>query len=337
MPQTTPNRRVALALAVLILAAVGLSRHAAAQDADPLFPADPGSWVNSPPLTTESLQGKGAVLWFFEESCPRCREKWPGLLELAAKYRDKPVLFIGVNSGNAWTSVASYAKENRIDWPIIVDSSRQLEQRAGVGEISLQNIHQACILTPEGRLERANFADLDGAAGRALTGAKWNVDPEGIPESLKPAWLAIEFNDFAPTAAIVKRAAGSRKEDEKAAAEKLTAYVEQKMRDEAALVKQLDSAGQAWRAYKGYQAFMERFKGYFAPDSAAARIRELAADEAVKSELVAAKLLENAKKMSLNPRTRSSAVSRLKTLVEQHPDTDAGREAQQILAQLPPS
>jgi thiol-disulfide isomerase/thioredoxin len=329
---TPPLKHITL---ILLLSAIGLApRAAVAQPSDPLLPADPGSWINSPPLTEHTLEGKAAVLWFFEETCPRCRERWPDLLALAAKYREKPIVFIGVNSGNPWTTVAAYAKENRIDWPIIVDPSRQFEQQAGVGEISLQNIYQACVLTPDGRLQRANSADLAGAADRALAGAKWNVEPEGIPDSLRAVWLAVEFNDFAPSANAIKRAAASRNPEEKAAGEKLLAFIEKTMNEEVAVVKQLDNSGQAWPAYKAYQAFSERFRGYFPPEGAAARIRELAGEEAVKNELTAAKSLETAHKLAANPRTRASAVSRLKSLVEQHGDTEAGREAQQILAQL---
>jgi thiol-disulfide isomerase/thioredoxin len=305
-----------------------------AQEAGLLLPADPASWVNSPPFTVEALQGKAVLLWFFEESCPRCREKWPELLATAAKYRDQPILFIGVNSGNARSSVAAYANQNRIDWPIIIDAGRQLEQQAGVGEISLRNIYQARVLTPDGRLQRADSSDLAGSADRALSGAKWNVDPADVPASLRSAWLAVEFNDFSASASAIKRAAGSRKAEEKATGEKLLAYVQQKIDADAAAAKQLDSAGQPWPAYQAYTALTQRFRGYDLPEGAAARLRELEGDDAVRTQLVAAKLLEAALKMAANPRTRSGAVSRLKTLVEQHPDSDAGREAQRILTQL---
>jgi hypothetical protein len=33
-----------------------------------VLPADVASWLNSPPITAEMLQGKAAVLWYYEES-----------------------------------------------------------------------------------------------------------------------------------------------------------------------------------------------------------------------------------------------------------------------------
>ena len=32
------------------------------------MPTDPSVWLNSPPLTTEMLAGKAAVLYFYEET-----------------------------------------------------------------------------------------------------------------------------------------------------------------------------------------------------------------------------------------------------------------------------
>src|SRR5690349_3653751 len=55
--------------------------QATAADTAELLPRDPAAWLNSPPLSVEALKGKGVVLWFFEEQCPRCRAKWPGMYD----------------------------------------------------------------------------------------------------------------------------------------------------------------------------------------------------------------------------------------------------------------
>ena len=42
---------------------------ASAQDSKQFqMPTDPSVWLNSPPLTTEILAGKAAVLYFYEET-----------------------------------------------------------------------------------------------------------------------------------------------------------------------------------------------------------------------------------------------------------------------------
>jgi thiol-disulfide isomerase/thioredoxin len=145
------------------------------------MPTESASWINSGPLTLESLEGKGVVLWFFEEQCPRCKAAWPGLAALAKKHENEPVVFVAINSGNVPAAIQAYVKQNKVDWPVIVDTSRQMEKAAGVKEICLQNICQARLITPGGSLIMARWDDLEGAVQLALQGAQWKIDPSGIP------------------------------------------------------------------------------------------------------------------------------------------------------------
>lgn len=39
-----------------------------AQDRGFSLPANPGQWLNSAPISLEAMKGKGAVLYFFEET-----------------------------------------------------------------------------------------------------------------------------------------------------------------------------------------------------------------------------------------------------------------------------
>ena len=70
-----------------------------AEDEAPQFPVDPAVWINSSPLSLQQLRGKAVFLWFFEETCPQCREKWPSMIERAQQMKDQPIVFIAVNSG----------------------------------------------------------------------------------------------------------------------------------------------------------------------------------------------------------------------------------------------
>src|SRR5262249_31215677 len=67
----------------------------------PTLPARADQWINSAPLTYESLHGKGAFLYYFEETCPKVMSQWPAMKKLAADNADNPVMFIGVNSGTS--------------------------------------------------------------------------------------------------------------------------------------------------------------------------------------------------------------------------------------------
>jgi len=56
------------------------------QKAAPAFPSENTSWINSPPLSLVSLEGKGAVLWFFDQDSPKVRAKWTELYALTKKH-----------------------------------------------------------------------------------------------------------------------------------------------------------------------------------------------------------------------------------------------------------
>jgi len=132
------------------------------------LPAEKTAWINSLPFTQKNLNGKAMVLWFFEEGCPKCRAQWKELNSLPLDYRGKPVVFVAVNSGNSPEAVAEYVKKNKVNLAVIADTDRQLEQFAGVGEISLENIWQAVIMTPDGKLHRANANELKATAKEAM-------------------------------------------------------------------------------------------------------------------------------------------------------------------------
>src|SRR3954453_19923221 len=76
----------------------------------PALPARADQWINSAPLTYESLRGKGAILYYFEETCPTVMSQWPAMKKLYADNADKPVMFIGVNSGTSRSDLQAYLK-----------------------------------------------------------------------------------------------------------------------------------------------------------------------------------------------------------------------------------
>jgi thiol-disulfide isomerase/thioredoxin len=326
-------------LTVGLFAVLAIVSSALAQEDASEFnlPADPSLWINSPPLSKQALAGKGAVLWFYEEGCPRCRERWPGLLATAKKFEGQPVVFIAVNSGNDREDVAHYAREVNCNWPVVVDPSRQLEKSAGVGEISLQNIYQCRVLTADGRLVPASAQDLERSAETALSGAKWRVDPKDIPAALKPAWVSIELGNPAAAATAVKKGLTSPKADLKAGATKLNEAVQAEIQKLVEAAKEADAAGNKWQAYKSYQTAATTFAGYTLPAEVPAALKELPLDEGVKKELTAQKGLEAALKLarSQSSGTRRSALQRLRKLTEDFAGTEAATQAEKLLADAP--
>lgn len=220
--------------------------------------------------------------------------------------------------------------------PIIVDSDRRLENQFGVGEVSLQNIWAAAILNADGRVTRGNANDLEAAANQALRGAKWNVDPRGIPVNLRAAWQAIEFGNFAAGAPAVRKGLKSGKADVKEAAEKLNTYAQGLLEEQLASARKAIADNEKFDAYRLYSAVKIDFKGFELPEDLSKTVRELYLDATVKKELAAMKRLDSAKMALSSPSqsTRDKARRLLAALVKTDPETQAGREAQAILTQL---
>jgi thiol-disulfide isomerase/thioredoxin len=330
------SRHTPIAVALLVAAFAGpAAPSASAQTAEFALPTSPAAWANSPPLTAEMLAGKAAFLWFYEEDCPRCREKWPAMYAEAKKFEGKPVVFIAINSGNSRQTVEQYGREVGLRWPTIIDTDRSLETAADVGTISLQNIYQAKVLRADGSLGRASFSDIEGSVNAVLTDAKWRVDPAEVPEALKAAWLQIEFGQFATAAPLVKKQLNAANPTVKAAAEKL----------QAASLKELSAAVEAarlkrdtatkWDAYKTYAAIGVRFKGLEIPAEATSAVAELAADSSVRNELSAKTQWEAIERVLAGGGLNKATAGRLERLTKQFPGTEAAGKAQAVLDRAP--
>ncbi len=226
--------RTSVVWLALLICSVAISRGA---DESVQLPAQ---WLNSPPVTAEQLRGKLVVLYFFEEDCPRCRAAWPEKLDLAKKYADQPVIFVGVNSGTAPGELQTYLREVKIPWPTIVDFDRTFEALADVGEISLENISQLAVITPQGQLVRGAWNDWEGTIARNLGDAHWRVNPSDIPDGLKPVWQSLEVGDFGSALAGLARSKKFKDERSLAAIEKINAAIGQEFDDQLAAAQASD-------------------------------------------------------------------------------------------------
>jgi thiol-disulfide isomerase/thioredoxin len=325
-------------LAVLLVSATCFASlaYSAEGSASPELPQNVSQWLNFQPVSVENLKGKGVVLYFFEEGCPRCKARWPELLQTAKQYEGKPVMFIAVNSGSPAQAVSSYAREVGVSWPVIVDSDRSLEKQFEVPEVSLQNIWQTVIVTPTGEVQKMG-GDFGAAAAAAATGAAWKVDPASIPADLKGAWLAIELGNYGQAGSAVKKSLTSSKPDVKAAAEKLNEGVQKAIETEATSAEQLGKQDKQWQAYKIYQQIGRKYQGFPIPETISQAALTLAKDPAIAKEQKAAKELEMARKTGSKGSAASirRAEAMLEKLVADSPDTEAAAEAQTILSNLP--
>jgi len=89
--------------------------------------AGANGWINSPPLTAESLRGKVVLVDFWTYSCINCLRTLPHVRAWAEKYRDAGLVVIGVHAPEFAfeydpANVRRAAERHGIDFPIALDN-----------------------------------------------------------------------------------------------------------------------------------------------------------------------------------------------------------------------
>jgi thiol-disulfide isomerase/thioredoxin len=86
------------------------------------------AWINSPPLTTESLRGKVVLVDFWTYSCINCLRTLPYIKAWYAKYKDRGLVIIGVHTPEFpfekdEANVRKAVKELGIEYPVAMDNN----------------------------------------------------------------------------------------------------------------------------------------------------------------------------------------------------------------------
>lgn len=319
-------------LLAAMIAGLGMFSAAHADPAPP-FPSDPNAWINSGPLSVSGLKGKGIVLYFFEEDCPRCRALWPDMIEAAKKFEGQPVVFIAVNSGSPRAKVQGYVQQIKLPWPVLVDTSRDFEKACGLDpEISLQNIYQVQYIKHDGEMEIGSV-DLEEIGAKAAEGAEWKIDPTTIPEALKATWTAVEIGNYKGIAGTLKKSVTSSKAEVKDAAAKLMEVVQKEIDDMMAKITEAQEASNPYRAFELAGELSDRFTGFDLPKEAATLKKDLSKDPKVKAGQMAAKGLDLARKQMAfgNAAVKAKSKAALEKIVADFSDTILAAQAQALL------
>jgi len=90
-------------------------------------------WLNSPPLTAESLRGKVVLVDFWTYSCINCLRTLPYVKAWAEKYRDQGLVVIGVHSPEFAferdiNNVTKESKKLGVTYPIAIDNNFSIWQ-----------------------------------------------------------------------------------------------------------------------------------------------------------------------------------------------------------------
>ncbi len=87
----------------------------------PAPPLTVTNWLNSKPLKLDELKGKVVVLEFWGTWCATCIGLIPHHNELAKKYADKGLVFIGICHADGSEKMGEVARRYGIQYPIVVD------------------------------------------------------------------------------------------------------------------------------------------------------------------------------------------------------------------------
>ena len=86
------------------------------------------NWINSLPLTMESLRGQVVLIDFWTYTCVNCIRTFPALRDWHAKYADKGLRIIGVHTPEfefekVTENVVKNASQHELTWPIAQDNN----------------------------------------------------------------------------------------------------------------------------------------------------------------------------------------------------------------------
>lgn len=132
------------------------------------FPND-FKWLNTKePLSLEKLKGHIIILDFWTYCCINCMHMLPELAKIEKKYRDKPVVVIGVHSAKFHNeqdpqNVMEAIKRYEIEHPVIVDKNMQIWKSYGVsGWPTFVVIDPTCniVYQASGEGQRENIEDV---------------------------------------------------------------------------------------------------------------------------------------------------------------------------------
>lgn len=105
--------------------------------------------MNGDMFTLSEHEGKVIVLNIWATWCPPCREEIPDFIELQEEMEEDGVLFVGVSvDETGWDVVRPFAKEFKINYPLVVDDGAVREKYG-----PFQGIPTTFFINKEGKVE----------------------------------------------------------------------------------------------------------------------------------------------------------------------------------------
>jgi peroxiredoxin len=122
-----------------------------------------GRTVDNREMSLRSLQGKVVALNFWATWCLECRPEMPGFERLHREFSPQGLAVIGINAREGRTAIRAYAKDLGLSFPLVLDSSGNINSTYGV--IGLPTTF---IIARNGRAVAVGPRDWSGTPAREL-------------------------------------------------------------------------------------------------------------------------------------------------------------------------
>ena len=239
--------------------------------------------------------------------------------------------FFAVAAGDTLADAKAYVGQTRMAMPAFADALSLMERRYGQS-ISLSNIHQTRVIDPTGKIVEYRFEEA--AIEKALEDAKWKYKGEADDKKLDPAILLLEFGRYADGLQRLKPFL--KRKDTAEAAQKVHDQVKAEVQGwvtEADECKGSDPV----KAYDLYAKAAAAFSKTEEPGTAAAAgVKALAGDKAVKAELDARKAFAkvNAAMSRASAQQKAEVAKFCHDIVKKYPGTPTAEKAKALAQEL---
>lgn len=89
-------------------------------------------WAGTDPLANPELKGKVVYLDFWASWCGPCKESFPWLNQMQAKYKDKGLVIIGINMDKDPAKTEAFLKDTPAQFQIVSNPEGDLAKKYGV-------------------------------------------------------------------------------------------------------------------------------------------------------------------------------------------------------------
>ena len=91
---------------------------------------------NGKVIELSKLKGKVVLMNFWATWCPPCRAEIPDLIEVYNTYKSKGFEIVGIAlDEDGWSKVAPYIEEVKINYPVVLGSTKVVQQYGGIEAI----------------------------------------------------------------------------------------------------------------------------------------------------------------------------------------------------------